>query len=353
MSRRALGRAGLLRRHRRPRLQEDLPGAAGDGPARPPRRARHRRGALGLDARAAPRARARQHRAARRRSTRRRSRSSLHGCATSTATTRDPATFAALREELGEARRDRSTTSRSRRACSRPSSRGSAASGCAHDARVVVEKPFGRDLASAQALNATLHAVFDEAAIFRIDHYLGKEPVQNLAVFRFANTFLEPIWNRNYVDSVQITMAESFGVAGPRQVLRGGRRDPRRRPEPPAAGGRASSRWSRPSTTYHESIRDEQVKVFRAIRPLDPDDLVRGQFRGYRQRAGRRARLDGRDLRRGAAARRLLALGRRAVLHPRRQVPAGHGDRGAGDAASGRRSRSARRRTSATTSASG
>ena len=91
------------------------------------------------------------------------------------------------------------------------------------DARVVVEKPFGRDLASAQALNATLHAVFDESAIFRIDHYLGKEPVQNLLVFRFANTFLEPIWNRNYVESVQITMAESFGVAGPRPLLRGGR----------------------------------------------------------------------------------------------------------------------------------
>jgi glucose-6-phosphate 1-dehydrogenase len=87
-------------------------------------------------------------------------------------------------------------------------------SGCAQGARVVLEKPFGRDLSSARELDAILHGVFPESSIFRIDHYLGKEPVQNLMYFRFANSFLEPFWNRNYVHSLQITMAENFGVEG-------------------------------------------------------------------------------------------------------------------------------------------
>src|SRR6186713_514792 len=137
-----------------------------------------------------------------------------------------------------------------------------AAAGCVKDARVIIEKPFGRDLASARRLNQTLYEAFEERAIFRIDHYLGKEAVQNLVVFRFANTFLEPIWNRNYIESVQITMAESFGVQGRGGFYEeaGAIRDVVQNHLLQVVGFLA---MEPPATTYNESIRDELVKVFR------------------------------------------------------------------------------------------
>jgi glucose-6-phosphate 1-dehydrogenase len=196
----------------------------------------------------------------------------------------DPDTFQRLRSSLGDARRPLHYLAIP------PSLFETVvmnldAAGCAEHARVVVEKPFGRDLASARALNAVLGRVFPEEAIFRIDHFLGKEPVQNLAYFRFANTFLEPFWSRNYVDSVQITMAEKFGLRKRGRFYEqvGTIRDV---VQNHLLQVLALVAMDPPSGLDRDAFLNERVRLLKAIRPLTPENIVRGQFAGYRDLEG-------------------------------------------------------------------
>jgi len=196
----------------------------------------------------------------------------------------DPQTYVQLRQVLGEARRPLHYLAIPP-ALFGTVVEGLAKSNCASGGRVVVEKPFGRDLDSARKLNEILQQFFPQSAIFRIDHFLGKEPVQNILYTRFSNAFLEPVWNRTYVRAVQITMAEDFGVKGRGRFYEeaGAIRDVIQNHLLQVLAWLA---MDAPASQDHDAMPDEKARILKAVRPLAPADVVRGQFRGYRDEDG-------------------------------------------------------------------
>ncbi len=243
---------------------------------------------------------------------------------------KDPNTFTAIKKALGGARRPAHYLAIPP-ALFEMVIKGLGAANLAEHARVIVEKPFGRDLASAKELNHVARTVFPENSIFRIDHFLGKEAIMNILYFRFANSFLEPIWNRNYVASVQVTLSEDFGVEerGAFYETAGCLRDVI---ENHLFQVVALLAMEPPSDRDFGAVHTEKAKVFQAMRPLKRDDLGARPVCWLPEGTRRGKELRRRDLLRSAAFHRLMALGRGAMVFALRQIPSRNRDRSSGGA---------------------